>query len=68
MPLADRVVFLMDKTALKDKEVLWDIRQCGENANMDCSISICADCYNKEAVKNPVKSLHNSTDFERNRV
>jgi len=56
----------MDKTAFEDKEVLWDIRQCSEDSDMDSGICVCADCYNKEDAENPVESLHNSTDFECN--
>jgi hypothetical protein len=65
MPVADRVIFQMDKTTPADQGVLRNIRECGQDADMDCDISICARSDNQKAAELAPQPLHNSTDFKR---
>jgi hypothetical protein len=46
MPMADRVVFQMDKTTSADKIFLWQISECGEDPDMDSDLSLCASSDN----------------------
>lgn len=64
-PVADRIIFQMDKTTPANQSILWDFRECGQDANMDCNISICARSANQEAAGLAPQPLHNSTDFKR---
>lgn len=66
MPVADRIIFQMDKTTPANQGVLRHFRECGQDADMDCDISICARSDNQEAAELAPQPLHNSTDFKRN--
>jgi hypothetical protein len=34
--LAERAILQMDQAASADKSILWNVRKCGQDANMDC--------------------------------
>jgi hypothetical protein len=65
MPLASRIVFQMDQTALADQNILWNIGECGKNTDMDRYYRLCARGDSQEAPEPRLESLHNFTDFER---
>ena len=54
----------MDQTAPEDKILLWQIREHGEDPNMDRHISLRAGCHNEKAVQARAKSLYNFTELE----
>jgi hypothetical protein len=64
MPLASRVVLQMDQTTLTDQGILWHLRKCGKDPNMDCHHGICARGHSQETFKFEFKPLHNFTDFK----
>ena len=66
--LADRVVLQMDQAASANKSILWNIRKCGQDANMDCHHHLCAGSYHQKAIEVETESLHNFTDCKRNAV
>jgi hypothetical protein len=43
--------------------VVWYLRKCGEDSNLDSNICVCSGSHNKETVKIRPESLHNFTDF-----
>ena len=60
--LADRVILQMDQAASENKSILWNVRKCGQNANMDCHHHLCAGSDHQKAIEVGAKSLHNFTD------
>ena len=57
----------MDQTASADQGFLWHQRERGQNPDMDCRHRLPAGCHHEETTQNRCQSLHNSTDFKRNR-
>lgn len=66
--LADRVILQMDQVASANKSILWNVRKCGQDANMDCHHHLCAGSYHQKAIEVETESLHNFTDCKRNVV
>lgn len=63
--MAGRVILQVDKTTLAHQGFLWNFRECGKNTSLDCRVRIYTGGYLEEMVKNPAKSLHYFTGFER---
>src|SRR5690606_22338886 len=61
--LAGRIVFQMDQTASAYPEVLWDIRERRESANLGCRVRIPAGGHCQKAAQSVCLALHFSTDF-----
>ena len=51
MPVASRIIFSVDQTASSNKGVLWYIRKCGEDSNLDCNIGVCFGTIIKKLLK-----------------
>jgi len=34
----------MDKTTLENQSILWNVRECREDSNLDSDFGICSDC------------------------
>ena len=62
--VAGRTFFQMDKTAFENQGVLWDIRECRKDSNLDCNFGVCSDSHHKKATQFKAVTLHNSTDFK----
>ena len=58
-----RTVFQVDQTTPTNKNILRRIGECGEDANLDCSLSISAGCYYQKAPQSRCVALHFATDF-----
>ena len=54
----------MDQTALADQILFWNIGECGEEPDLDCSLSLRTDCHHQKGAWAGNRALHNSTDFE----
>jgi hypothetical protein len=67
-PSGDRTVFQVDQTEPSYQEFLRDIRECGQNANLDCGIGLCADSDYQKAPESGDTTLHFSTDFVGNNI
>jgi len=65
--LADRTVFQMDQATPADQGVLWDLRECGQDPDMDRHLDVCPCCHHQETASSGLESLHNSTDPEHHR-
>src|SRR5271157_2189306 len=63
--LADRVILQMDQTASANQGVLWNIRECGQNTNMDCYLRLRAGCNYQKTIESRTKPLHNFTNCQR---
>jgi len=44
--VADRIIFQGDKTKPKDKKILWKLKECGNDTNMDSDDSVFAFSFN----------------------
>jgi hypothetical protein len=55
----------MDQAASENKSILWNVRKCGQNANMDCHHHLCAGIDHQKAIEVETESLHNFTDYKR---
>jgi hypothetical protein len=64
IPMASRIIFQMDQATSTHKGILWYIRKCGEDSNLDRDICLCVDRHNKKTDKNRLEPLHNFTDFQ----
>ena len=64
MPLAGGTIFQMDKATSQNQEILWHIRKCSENPDMDRYLGICARGYYQKETPLGSNALHNSTDNE----
>ena len=64
LPLADRTVLQMDQAALKDQGVLWHIRECRQDSDLDRHLGLCAGGNRQEIPENRQQSLYNPTGFE----
>jgi len=42
--LADRIILQMDQTEPENKIILWHLRKCSKNPDMDSSQCLCTDC------------------------
>jgi len=62
--MANRIVLQMDQTTPADQSLLWDLRECGEDTNLDRNLGVCARGHRQEAPQTQKKPLHNSTGFE----
>ena len=62
--LADRVILQMDQTASANQGVLWNIRECSQNTNMDCYLRLRAGCHYQKAIESGAKPLHNFTNCQ----
>ena len=65
MPLAGRTFLQMDQTAPANQEVFRDLRKRYQDPNLDCRFRLCARRHPQKTSPTADKSLHNSTDFER---
>ena len=65
-PLAERVVLQRDQAASANKSILWNVRKCGQEVNMDCDLRLCAGSDHQKAIEVEAESLHNFTDYKRN--
>jgi len=54
----------MDQAASTDQIIFRDIRECGEEPDLDCSISLRADCHPEKGAQAGDRALHHFTDFE----
>ena len=61
-PLAGRTVLQMDQTASANQTLLWDIRKCGEDPNLDRRLGLRARRYRQEAARPGRLALHIATD------
>ena len=52
IPVASGNIFQMDQTAFENQKILWHIRKCCQNSNMDCDINICSGCDNEKTAEN----------------
>ena len=48
----------MDTAAPPDQAVLWDLRECGEDADMDRRLGLRAGCHRPEAAEARGVALH----------
>ena len=64
--MADRVILQMDQAASANKSILWHVRKCGQDTNMDCHHNLCAGSDHQKAIEIETESLHNFTDYKRN--
>ena len=67
-PMGDRTVFQVDQTEPSYQEFLRDIGECSQNANLDCSIGLCADSDYQKAPESGDAALHFSADFVGNSI
>ena len=44
IPVASGNIFQMDQTTFENQKVLWHIRKCCQNSNMDCHLNVCSGC------------------------
>jgi hypothetical protein len=58
----------MDQAALSYQGIFWYIREYCEDTDTDRNLGLCAGSNNQKAIESGFKSLHNSTDFERNLI
>jgi hypothetical protein len=65
LPLAGGTVFQMDQTASQNQSLLWHYRECSQNSDLDRHLRVCPRGYREEDFESGPKSLHNSTDSER---
>jgi Transposase DDE domain len=56
--MAGGVVFQMDQAAPADQAVLWDLRECGEDADMDRRVGLRAGGHRQEAARAGCHTLH----------
>jgi len=56
----------VDQTASSYQTLLWHLRKCGENANMDRHLGLRLGSHRKEKTQNRGFALHNITDSELN--
>ena len=56
----------VDQTASSYQTLLWHLRKCGENANMDRHLGLRLGSHRKEKTQNRSFALHNITDSELN--
>jgi len=56
----------MNQAASANKSILWNVRKCGQDANMDCHHNLCAGSDHQKAIEVETESLHNFTDYKRN--
>ena len=65
LPLASRVVFQTDQAASSDKGLLWYIRKCSEDSNLDCDIRLFNDFskYQIDTVEVGSSNLPVPTDY-----
>jgi hypothetical protein len=68
VPLAGGTIFQVDQTTSQNQEILWHIRKCSENSDMDRYIGICARGHYQKETPLGSNSIHNSTDFELNPI
>jgi len=64
IPLANRIVFQMDKTAPTDQSLFRNQRKRRQVTNMDRRINLPAGGDPKKGTRPPIATLHNLTDFE----
>ncbi len=62
------VVLQMDQAEPAHQGLLWHQRECRQNPDMDRCHRLLVDCHPEETAQNRGQSLHNSTDFKRDRV
>jgi hypothetical protein len=55
----------MDQAASANKSILWHVRKCGQDANMDCHHNLCAGSDHQKAIEVEAESF---TDCKRNAV
>ena len=65
LPLAGGAVFQMDQAASQDQGLLWHHRECSQDPDLDRHLGLCSRGHREEDLEIGPKSLHNSTDFER---
>ena len=64
VPLAGGIVLQVDPAASANQSLFWHVRECGQDANLDCGISLCAR-GNRENAARPIRELvRNPTDPE----
>ena len=61
-PVGSRAVLSMDQTEPSYKKLLWDIRKCSKDSNLDCRFSICSDSNHQKTLEAGTAALHFSTD------
>src|SRR5580693_6345885 len=57
-PLAGGAFLQVDQTASPDQEVLWDVRECGEDPDMDRRIGLRTGCHRPQAAEAGRFTLH----------
>ena len=64
MPLASGTVFQMDQTASAYQSLLWHLGECGQVADLDRGIGLCAGRHRQKAAQYSGQPLRNPTDSE----
>lgn len=64
MSMAGGTLFQMDQTKFTDQEILWHLRECGQNPNLDRDINLCYRSDYEKEIEYRVITLHNFTNFE----
>lgn len=65
LSMAGRAFLQMDQAKPTHQEFLRYLRECRQNTNLDCRISLCAGRHTQEATQHTSESLHNFTNSER---
>ena len=62
--MAGGIVFQMDQTTPENQILLWHVRECGEESDLDRYLGLCACGHHQKTTQPQNRPLHNITDFE----
>ena len=63
LPLAGRTVLQVDQAAPENQIIFRNIRERGEESDMDCRLNLCAGGHHQKAAQSQNRTLRNITDF-----
>ena len=66
--MASGDLFQMDQTAFTNQKILWHLRECCQDTNLDCGIHVSIGRNIEKKVENRRDSLHYFTNFEHHLV
>ena len=64
MPLEDRTILQVDQTALTNQSILWDIRQCSQDTNLDRRQHLLARGHNEKRAEFAIEFTRNTANSQ----
>ena len=66
--MAGGAVFQMDQTTPENQSLLWHVRECGEESDLDRHLGLCTCGHHQKTPQPHNRPLHHITDFESDAV